>query len=88
MILLFSVGFFLCFAGHFETMDEDMTKAINELKLGVKPTRVNKSKGDNSDKHSALASYYRTLSKQQIEELQFIYKYDFELLGYKRDPPL
>ena len=64
-------------------MNEDMTAAVNILNIKAEPQWGN---GGNKKKES-LQKYYKQLTEQQIQELQTLYNYDFEIFDFKKTVP-
>ena len=66
-------------------MTEDMEEVLDVMKMDAKPQWDNK---DDKKKKESLSKYYKQLTKQQIEDIQLLYNYDFQLFDYKKTFPL
>ena len=63
-------------------MNEDMMAAVNILNINVEPQRDNVNK-----KKESLQKYYKQLTEQQMQDLQTLYNYDFEIFDFKKTVP-
>ena len=63
-------------------MNEDMMAAVNILNINVEPQRDNVNK-----KKESLQKYYKQLTEQQMQDLQILYNYDFEIFDFKKTVP-
>ncbi|KAK0085971.1 hypothetical protein PV325_004167 [Microctonus aethiopoides] len=69
----------------FETMQEDQEYLIKLAKLEgiIEPTWLNQAKSSQTE--DVIKDYYSQLSRNQIQELAVLYKYDLEIFGYYMD---
>ena len=63
-------------------MIEDMLAAVNILNIHVEPQWDNVNK-----KKESLQKYYKQLTEQQMQDLQTLYNYDFEIFDFKKTVP-
>ena len=63
-------------------MIEDMLAAVNILNIHVEPQWDNVKK-----KKESLQKYYKQLTEQQMQDLQTLYNYDFEIFDFKKTVP-